>query len=75
MGRVLFQDGRAGSVVLVGSRKNPKGAVVVMPADNGGAVRTLPLPEALDALHPATVVDVLATQERVFGKSGLQPLT
>jgi len=70
----VFADGRAGSVVLVGSRNNAKGAVVIMPADNGGAVKTIPLAEALDAFHPATVVDIVAMQERAFGNSGLQPV-
>jgi hypothetical protein len=63
-----------GSVVLVGARTNPNGAVVVLSADNAGSVKTLPLPEVVDALDPATLVEVLAVQERGFGNSGLPPL-
>jgi hypothetical protein len=75
VGRVTFLDGRAGSVVLVGARTNPKGAVVVLSADNAESVETIPLQEVVDALHPATLVEVLAVQERAFGDSGLQPLS
>ena len=75
MGRVTFLDGRAGSVVLVGPRTNPMGAVVVLSADNSGSIKTVPLPELVDALHPATLVEVLAVQERAFGNSGLQPMS
>lgn len=71
----MFLDGRVGSVVLVGPRTNPKGAVVVLPSDNAGPVKTIPLPEVVDALHPATLVEVIAVQERAFGNSGLQPLS
>jgi len=75
VGRVTFLDGHVGSVVLVGPRNNPKGAVAVLPADNSGSVKTLPLPEVVDGLHPATLVEVLAVQERAFGNSGLPPLS
>ncbi|MCX5769250.1 MAG: hypothetical protein NTZ09_03090 [Candidatus Hydrogenedentes bacterium] len=74
MGRVTFLDGRVGSVVLVGPRSNPKGAMAVLPGDSAGAVKTLPLPQVMDSLQPATLVEVLAVQERAFGNSGLQPL-
>lgn len=75
MGRVTFLDGRVGSVVLVGPRSNPKGAVAVLPGDNAGAVKTFPLPEVVDCLHPATLVEVLAVQERAFGNTSLPPLS
>lgn len=75
MGRVEFEGGRVGSVVLVGPRANPKGAVVVLPSDNGGSVKTVPLSEVEAGLHPAALVEILAVQERAFGSSGLQPFS
>jgi hypothetical protein len=75
VGRIAFLDGRVGSVVLVGPRTNPKGAIVVLSTDNSGSVETLPLADAMDGLHPAMIVEVLAAQERAFGNSGLEPLS
>ena len=68
-------DGRVGNVVLVGPRSNPKGAVVVLPGGNSGSMETLPFADVTDGLHPATIVEVLAAQERAFGTSRLQPLS
>lgn len=59
-------------MVVVASRQNPKGAVLVMPKGSGEML-TVPLSAALVLLKPATVVDVLCLQERAFGASGLTP--
>lgn len=71
VGRVSYQDGRPGNVVLVGPRANPKGATLVLPPEGGGQLKTLPLREGVSLLHPATVVEIICMQERVFGESGL----
>ncbi len=70
-----MSDGRVGSVVLVGPRANSKGAIMVLPSDDSGSMKTLPFADVVDALPPATVVEVLAAQERAFGNSGLRPLS
>lgn len=73
MGSLSFADGRHANVVLVGPRQNTKAATLVLPAEAGEGVRTLPLVEGLDLLHPETVIDVVCMQERVFGQAGLEP--
>lgn len=75
MGGIEFLDGRVGSVVLVGPRNNPKAAVVVVAGEKSGPVTTMPLPDALEMLHPSVLIDILASQERAFGTSGLHPLS
>ncbi len=69
---MTLRDGRKGNVVVVAPRKNPKGAVLVMPK-GAGEVLAVPISEALALLKPSTVVDVLCLQERAFGASGLTP--
>jgi len=64
-------DNRQANIVLVGARQNPKGAIVVLPGEAGGAVQTLPLSMALNLIHPAHVIEILCMQERAFGGSGL----
>jgi len=60
--------------VLVDSRQNPKGAILVTPAEEGaGQVHTDPLSSALQGIHPAHVLEALCMQERAFGTSGLTP--
>jgi len=72
VGALQLTDGRAANVVLVGSRQNAKGAVLLVPGSQG-QVQTLPLSSGLEFLHPQHVVDVLLLQERAFGPSGLVP--
>ena len=60
--------------MLVDSRQNPKGAILVTPADEAtGQVHTDPLSSALEGIHPAHVIEALCIQERAFGTSGLTP--
>ena len=67
-------DGREGRIVLVGSRDNPKGAMLVLLAEGAGGAQAVALSQALSALHPRQVVEVLCAQERAFGASGLNPI-
>ncbi len=71
MGDIVLLDGNRGNVVLVGPRDNPKGASLVLPGEEGGKVRAVPLMEGVGLLHPQVVVDIICTQERVFGELGL----
>lgn len=66
-------DGRRANVVLVGSRQNVKGAVLVAP-EEGGTVQTMPLASGVHLLHPAHLLEVLCMQERAFGANGVPPL-
>lgn len=72
MGTLQLSDGRAANVVLVGSRQNAKGAVLLVPGIQG-QVETFPLSSGLDVLHPQHVIDILLLQERAFGLTGLVP--
>ncbi len=72
VGARTFSDGARGNVVIVGSREIPKGAVLLFPGTNKGALQSAPLAEHLDKLTPQQVVDILCMQERAFGESGLQ---
>ena len=74
VGGLSLQDGRAANVVLVGSRQNPKGAVVVAPAADGGQLQTLMLNDALDWLAPSSVIEIMCMQELVFGDGQLKSL-
>lgn len=72
VGSVLVTDGRKATVVLVSARSNPKGAALVLPAnDDRAAVATEPVANCLHLLTPKSVIDILTMQERVFGQSGL----
>jgi hypothetical protein len=74
VGTVPLKDGRRGNIVLVDSRQNPKGAILVTPnGEETGEVATVPLSSALHGLHPAHVIEALCMQERAFGTSGLTP--
>ena len=74
VGATSLTNGARASIVLVGPRSNPKGAMLVLPAADGESADTIPLERALDALLPAQVVEILCVQERSFGNSGLEPL-
>jgi hypothetical protein len=67
VGTLTFNDGRCGNVVLVGARENPKGAVVVVPGEEGGAPGTLLFADAVSFLYPQQIVELLCMQERAFG--------
>jgi hypothetical protein len=72
VGVLELQDGRRATVVLVGSRSNPKGAALVMPSEkDGDAMVTIPLQQCLHALSAKQVIDITMLQERVFGSTGL----
>ena len=73
MGVVSLVDGGWGNVVLVGSRQNPKGAVLILPEEGGKQTSTMPLREGLTLLHTSSVIDILCMQERTFGTSNLPP--
>jgi len=70
---VSFLDGARGNVVLAGGRSNPKGAILVLPGDRAGKVKTVAFADGLHLLSSAAIVDVLCMQERAFGDSGLTP--
>ena len=59
-----LNDGRSANVVIVAGRENPKGVMIIAPAD-GGAPE--PLRAHLDALSPEQTIDILCAQERYFG--------
>ena len=73
MGGLALADGRAASVVLVGPRSNPKGAVLVLAGSEEGKVNTIGLLDGTELLHPQHILDILCTQERAFGSSQLTP--
>lgn len=73
VGSLSLVDGRQANVVCVGSRENPKGAVLVLPEEETGQVQTMQLSSGLERLYPCHVLEVLCMQERAFGKSGLHP--
>ena len=70
---VTLLDGQWGKVVLVSSRDNPRGAMLVMSADAAGKVSTFPILDCLESLHPRDITEVLCMQERAYGTSGLTP--
>lgn len=71
VGQLCLGDGRGVNVVVVGPRRNPRGAAIVFPAEGKGALAAIPLADALDQLTPEQVVDILCMQERAYGDSGL----
>jgi len=74
VGSIKLRDGRVGKVVLVGSRENPKGAMLVLATEEPGGALAIPFLEAVSLVHPRNVVEVLCAQERDFGASGLSPI-
>jgi hypothetical protein len=73
IGTVSLLTGAWAKVVLVGDRRRPKGAMLVM-ASPKGAAEAKPLAECVDLLPPRTVVEILCAQERTFGMTRLRPL-
>jgi hypothetical protein len=71
---ILLRDGREGRAVLVGSRDNPKGAMLVLPGEGSGDAQAIEFSDAVHLLLPRDVVELLCAQERAFGASGLSPL-
>jgi S1-C subfamily serine protease len=72
VGTVSMKDGRTARVALVGPRSTPKGAVLIV-SESDNQVSTLPLADNLSLLEPASVIEALCMQERLFGESGLTP--
>lgn len=66
-------DGRAVKVILVGPRDHPKGAMVAFSSREGAAAEILPFHDVLERLSPTTILEILCSQERAFGQSGLEP--
>ena len=64
-------DGRRANAVLVGSLDKPRGAVLVLTDETAEQGQAIPLRQALDQLPANDLVDILCTQERVFGARGL----
>lgn len=73
VGALTLEDGRQGNVVLVGPRDNPKGAVLVLPAETAGETETIAFNAGIGNLSEGAIVDILCMQERAFGSSGLTP--
>ncbi len=74
VGALSLVDGRKGSAVVLGARENPKGASLVITAEDGGEPERIPLADATDLISPEALIDILCTQERAFGSVGLEPL-
>jgi len=66
---VKLDDGRSGSVVVLGAGDNPKGMALVVQA--GGEQQSINFPEAAEHLTPETLIEAYAVQERGFGGHGL----
>ena len=73
VGAVKLASGRAGRVVIVAARDNPKGAMLIAPGAAPGEMRPSPLQDDLDALEPTALIEILCMQERVFGNAPLPP--
>lgn len=69
VGVLSLLDGQAANIVLVGTRDNPKGAMLVLAAAAGGKMQAMPLAQGLARLHPEAVIDALCMQERAYGSS------
>lgn len=73
MAALNLEDGRAVKVILVGPRDHPKGAMVAFASHEGASAEIVPLNEVLDDLSPPAIIEILCSQERAFGRSGLEP--
>lgn len=71
---IELRDGREGKVVLVGSRDNPKGAMLVLASEASQGAQAVSLVNGIRFLHPQQLVEILCAQERAFGSSGLNPV-
>lgn len=71
IGALVLVDGRGASVALVGPRQNTKGAALIMKASEGDEFDTITLKDAVALLSPEQVVDIICSQERIYGSSGL----
>lgn len=63
---LTLRDGRTGNAVVVGPRDNPKGAVLLVAAQDSGEPESIPLQEAVELLRPDNVIDILGMQARLF---------
>lgn len=64
----MLASGVRGSVVLVGSANNPKGATLIVPGDDPQRPQTALLPAGCGQLAPEDFLDILCMQERGFGE-------
>ena len=65
VGAAPLTDGREARIVVLGYRANPRGAMVVITNELGGAADTRPLADMLDVIHPRVVAEALCMQERL----------
>lgn len=73
MAGLSLEDGRAVKVILVGPRDHPKGAMIAFSSREGASAEILPLSDVMDGLSPSAIIEILCSQERAFGQSGLKP--
>lgn len=65
-------DGQKATVVLVGPREKPNGAMLVFQGD-GSEFLSVPLNDRVDELSPRQLIEIACMQERTFGSKGLEP--
>lgn len=73
MGPVNLIDGRRGTAVLVASRRNHKGAVILVPRAADADPEPVPFSNAIELLSTQHIIDIVCMQERLFGDGGLKP--
>lgn len=71
VGGVPLLGGMIGNAVIVGGRNNPKGAVLIVPGEDGGDAETITLNDGYAVLGPGELIEILGMQERLHGSSGL----
>ncbi len=70
VGSLTLRSGSKGSVVLVGSATNPKGATLLIPGEDPKKPRAALLPAGCEQLAPGQYLEILCMQERGFGDRG-----
>lgn len=70
----MLRRGQVAKVVLATTEGTVCGALLVLPTTNAEKVCIVPVVERCGDLNPDQAIDILAAQERVFGKRGLAPL-
>ena len=75
VGTFTLTDGTRATAVLLAAASHPNSAMLVLPAPESQPVQPRPLTQTLDLLTKEQILDILCTQERAFGDSGLEPVT
>lgn len=70
---VSLTDGRQANAVIVGPRDNPRGAALVLPAEDGSEAEMVLLSQGAALIDAQQMVDIICMQERLHGSSGLTP--